>query len=117
MRFSPAGNAFYVFDKENRSLIFSSDTTTKHVQDFIKNPKVACSIALETKAVGKIQGLQLLGEIIKLNGEKLEKVSKQYLKAYPYARLMETHLWEMKLTFAKMTHNRFGFGKKLIWEI
>ena len=33
------------------------------------------------------------------------------------ARLMETHLWEMKLTFAKMTHNRLGFGKKLIWEI
>jgi len=110
-------NAFYVFDKENRALIFSSDTTTKHAQDFIKNPKVAGSIALETKVVGKIQGLQLLGEIIKLNGKKLEKASKQYLKAYPYARLMETHLWEMKLIFAKMTHNRLGFGKKLIWEI
>jgi hypothetical protein len=110
-------NAFYVFDKENRTLIFSSDTTTKHAQDFIKNPKVAGSIALETKAVGKIQGLQLLGGVIKLNGEKLEKASKQYFKAYPYARLMGTYLWEMKLTFAKMTHNRLGFGKKLIWEI
>jgi hypothetical protein len=109
-------NAFYVFDEGSISLIFSSDTATKHAQDFIANPKVAAGISLETKAVGKIQGVQLLGEIIELKGDDLEKASKQYLKAYPYARLMETHLWEMKLTFAKMTHNILGFGKKLIWE-
>jgi len=109
-------NAFYVFDEGSISLIFSSDTTTKHAQDFIANPKVAAGISLETKAVGKIQGVQLLGEIIELKGDDLEKASKQYLKAYPYARLMETHLWKMKLTFAKMTHNQLGFGKKLIWE-
>ena len=109
-------NAFYVFNKENISLIFSSDTSTKHTQDFTKNPNVAGGISLETKAVGKIQGVQLLGEVIKLKGEKLEKASKQYLKAYPYVRLMDTCLWEMRLNFVKMTHNRLGFGKKLIWE-
>lgn len=109
-------NAFYVFDKENSSLVFSSDTSTKHAQDFIKNPKVAGSISLETQEVGKIQGVQVLGEIIKLNRKNLEKASKQYFKAFPYARLMETCLWEMKLNFVKMTHNRLGFGKKLIWE-
>ncbi|MBC8266836.1 MAG: pyridoxamine 5'-phosphate oxidase family protein [Flavobacteriales bacterium] len=109
-------NAFYVFNEETNSLFFSSDTKTKHAQDFIANPKVAGSISLETKAVGKIQGVQLLGEIVELKNEALKKASKQYLKAYPYARLMETHLWEMQLTFAKMTHNLLGFGKKLIWE-
>tara|TARA_B100000959_G_scaffold222948_1_gene236215 strand:+ start:348 stop:770 length:423 start_codon:yes stop_codon:yes gene_type:complete len=110
-------NAFYVFNKENISLIFSSDTSSKHAQDFIKNPIIAASIALETKAVGKIQGVQLLGEIIKLKkGKGLEKASKQYFKAYPYARLIDTCLWEMSLNFVKMTHNRLGFGKKLIWE-
>jgi len=51
-----------------------------------------------------------------LKGEELKMAKEQYVKAYPYARLMETHLWEMELTFAKMTHNRLGFGKKLIWE-
>lgn len=109
-------NAFYVFDEENISLIFSSDTKTKHAQDFIANPNVAGSISLETKAVGKIQGVQLLGKVTELKGEELKSASKKYLKAYPYARLMETHLWEMQLTFVKMTHNRLGFGKKLIWE-
>jgi len=109
-------NVFYVFNQENNSFIFSSDTKTKHAQDFIANPNVAGTIALETKEISKIQGVQLLGEIIELKGDDLERASKQYLKAYPYARLMETHLWEMKLTFAKMTHNILGFGKKLIWE-
>lgn len=109
-------NAFYVFDEQNKSLIFSSDTTTKHAQDFITNPKVAASIALETKIVKKIQGVQLLGDIIELKGDDLEKAAKQYLKAFPYARLMKLHLWELRLTFLKMTNNKLGFGKKLIWE-
>ncbi len=109
-------NAFYVFDAQNKSLIFSSETTTKHVQDFIANPKVAASIALETKIVKKIQGVQLLGDIIELKGDDLEKATKQYLKAFPYARFMKLHLWELRFTFVKMTHNQLGFGKKLIWE-
>ena len=109
-------NVFYVFNQENNSLIFSSDTKTKHAQDFTANPNVAGTIALETKEISKIQGVQLLGKIKELKGNQLKIAKEQYVKAYPYARLMETHLWEMKLTFAKMTHNRLGFGKKLIWE-
>ena len=109
-------NVYYVFNQENNSLIFSSDTKTKHAQDFIANPNVAGTIALETKEISKIQGVQLLGTIQELNGEELKIAKEQYVKAYPYASLMETHLWEMELTFAKMTHNRLGFGKKLIWE-
>ena len=110
-------NVFYIYNEKNKSFIFSSDTKTKHAQDFIENPEVAGTIALETKDVEKIQGVQLLGEINELTGEDLEKSSKQYLNTYPYGRLLETHLWEMKLTFIKMTHNKLGFGKKLIWEI
>ena len=89
---------------------------TKHAQDFIVNPNVAGSIALETKEVSKIQGVQLLGTILELKEEELKITKKQYLKAFPYARLMKLHLWAMQLTFIKMTHNRLGFGKKLLWE-
>ena len=109
-------NVFYIYDEKNNSLIFSSDIKTRHAQEFCKNLNVAGTIALETKDVEKIQGVQLLGEIKELKGEELEKASKQYLKAYPYARIMNPHLWEMKLTFVKMTHNQLGFGKKLVWE-
>ena len=109
-------NCFYVFDEKNNSLIFSSDNKTKHAKDFIANPNVAGTIALETKEVSKIQGVQLLGTILELKEEELKITKKQYLKAFPYARLMKLHLWAMQLTFIKMTHNRLGFGKKLLWE-
>jgi len=37
-------NVYYVFNQENNSFIFSSDTKTKHAQDFIANPNVAGTI-------------------------------------------------------------------------
>ena len=91
------------------------DQTSENVQDFIENPEVAGTIALETKDVEKIQGVQLLGEIIELKGERLKVATKKYLKEYSYARLMEIHLWAMQLAFIKITHNRLGFCKKFIW--
>ena len=109
-------NCFYVYDKKKNWLIFSSEKRTKHVQDFIVNSNVAASIALETKEVSKIQGVQLLGEILELKEEELKMIKKQYLKTFPYARLMQPKLWAMRLTFIKMTHNKLGFGKKLVWE-
>jgi len=30
--------------------------------------------------------------------------------------LMDTRLWIVSLTLIKMTDNRLGFGKKLIWQ-
>ena len=109
-------NVFYVYDSLNNQLIFSSDTKTKHAQDFIANPNVAGSIALETKEISKIQGVQLLGPIQELKTGELEIAKEQYLKAFPYAENMEIHLWAMTLIFIKMTHNKLGFGKKLVWK-
>ena len=109
-------NVFYVYNEKNNSLIFSSDIKTKHATDFIENPEVAGTIALETKDVEKIQGVQLLGKIIEPKGEEINNATKRYLKEFPYAQKMKLYLWEMKLTIIKMTHNKLGFGKKLIWE-
>ena len=60
--------------------------------------------------------MQLLGTILELREEELKIAKTKYLKAFPYARLMKLHLWAMQLTFIKMTHNKLGFGKKLVWE-
>ena len=109
-------NVFYIYNKKNNSLIFSSNIKTRHSQEFCRNSNVAGTIALETKDVKKIQGVQLLGKITKLKGMELEKSSNQYLNTYPYAKTMNPHLWEMKLTFIKMTHNQLEFGKKLVWK-
>ena len=109
-------NCFYVYDKKKNWLIFSSDKKTKHAQDFIANPNVAGTIALETKEISKIQGVQLLGKIKELKGEELVNANKHYLKAFPYAAKMNPYLWVMQLTFIKMTHNKLGFGKKMVWK-
>jgi len=109
-------NLFYVYDQVSNQLIFSTETKTKHAQDFITNNNVAGSIALETKEVSKIQGVQLLGTILELEGERLKIAKERYLKAFSYAKNMDLHLWAMPLSFIKMTHNKLGFGKKLIWK-
>ena len=109
-------NLFYVYDRVSNQLIFSTETKTKHAQDFITTTNVAGSIAFETKEVSKIQGVQLLGTILELKAERLKIAEEQYIRAFPYAENMEIHLWAMTLSFIKMTHNKLGFGKKLIWE-
>ena len=109
-------NLFYVYDQVSNQLIFSTETKTKHAQDFITNTNVAGSIALETKEVSKIQGVQLLGTIQELKGKDLKIAKEKYIKTFSYAANMDVHLWAMPLNFIKMTHNKFDFGKKLIWE-
>jgi hypothetical protein len=79
------------------------------------NPKIAGSVVLETMVIGKIQGIQFQGIVSIPEGELLSKAKRAYLLRFPMAVLMNTHLWVVKLTYIKMTDNRLGFGKKLIW--
>jgi uncharacterized protein len=105
-----------VYMPEENSLVFTSDFDTKHIQQASHNIYVAGSIVLETKMIGKIQGIQFQGIISEPKGDFLNKVKSAYLKRFPIAMLMDTHLWVIDLTYIKMTDNRLGFGKKLIWK-
>ena len=109
-------NCFYVYLEEENSLVFTTDKDTRHGTEFLKNPAVAGSVVLETMVIGKIQGIQFQGVISEPAGDLLSKAKSGYLKRFPVAALMDTHLWVVKLTYIKMTDNTFGFGKKLIWE-
>ena len=108
-------NCFYVYLGEENALVFTTDTDTRHGKEFIKNPLVAGSVVLETMVIGRIRGIQFQGMVSEPQGELLSKVKSAYLKRFPVAALMDTRLWVVKLTLIKMTDNRFGFGKKLIW--
>ena len=55
-------NAFYCYDAERNLLIFTSDMATRHAQQMARNPCVAASVVLETKVVGRVEGLQLCGK-------------------------------------------------------
>ncbi len=109
-------NCFYAYLEDKNAFVFTSDMDTKHIKDALVQNYVAGSVVLETKIVGKIQGVQFNGILYQPEGELLSKVKKVYLKKFPVAVLMKTTLWVLDLTFIKMTDNRLGFGKKLIWK-
>lgn len=109
-------NCFYVFLPEENILVFTTDHETRHGREFLINSLVAGSVVLETPVIGKIRGIQFQGLVYEPDEGLYEKVRSAYLKKFPVAMLMETHLWVVELNYIKMTDNRLGFGKKLIWK-
>jgi uncharacterized protein YhbP (UPF0306 family) len=65
--------------------------------------------------LGKIRGIQFQGIVSEPEDKLLSTAMSHYLKRFPAAMLMDTHLWVVELTHIKMTDNRLGFGKKIIW--
>jgi len=109
-------SCFYAWDEENNSLVITTDTNTRHGAEFLSNPNVAGTIALETMRVGRIRGAQFTGTIIEPAGEDLQRARRVYLKRFPYAALADLHLWVIHLNYVKLTDNRMGFGKKIVWS-
>jgi uncharacterized protein YhbP (UPF0306 family) len=107
---------FYVCIAEINMFVFTSDITTKHIADAINQPYVAGAIALETNIIGKIRGIQFTGILKRLDGKELSEAKKAYILKFPIAMLVKTTLWGITPNFIKMTDNRLGFGKKIIWE-
>lgn len=106
-------NCFYAFIEESFRFIIASDESTKHMQFAKENPNISGTIALETKEIGKIQGLQFCGIMEKATmGEKAH-----YLKTYPYAIALNPTLWSLHVKYIKFTDNRLGFGKKLEYNL
>jgi len=104
---------FYAWDEKKLSFVVASSDETTHINHITHNKNIAGNILLETKTVGKIQGVQFKGEFVKLKDDGLKKL---YFKAFPHAKLMSPKLWQIKVDYFKMTDNRLGFGKKIIWQ-
>lgn len=103
---------FYAYDKVRNRLIFTSDDATNHAQQMLQNANVAIGITLETRIVGKVQGVQICGTA--QGGDEEDK--KIYIKRFPYAALAPLNIWAVEPSFIKLTDNTLGFGKKLIWN-
>jgi uncharacterized protein len=109
-------NCFYAYIEEKNAFVFTSDMDTKHIQDALQQNYVGGSVVLETSFVGKIQGIQFNGKLYRPENEILTIANNAYIKRFPFAALMNTSLWLLELSFIKMTDNRLGFGKKIIWR-
>lgn len=104
---------FYAYDKERASFVVASSDETTHIHHISQNANIAGNILLETKTIGKIQGVQFRGVFTALKDENLEKL---YFRTFPHAMLMQPKLWQIDVDYFKMTDNTLGFGKKIIWQ-
>jgi len=107
---------FYVYMEEINLFVFTSDQGTRHVDEMLNQPLVAGAIALETTMIGRIQGIQFTGLCELLKTEFYDTAHQAYLKKFPVAGFKKLELWGIRPDFIKMTHNRLGFGTKLIWK-
>ena len=103
---------FYAYDEDTRCFVVASSLDTLHIKHIMQNKNVAGNILLETQSIGKIQGLQFRGEFLPFKEERLKKL---YFKKFPYALALNPTLYKIEVDFFKLTNNRLGFGKKLIW--
>ena len=107
---------FYAYMADERLLVFTSEAHTRHVKNMMENNLVAGTVALETKRVGILRGVQFRGRAQQPTGALAEKARRAYLVRFPYALLKPAPLWVVELHTVKFTDNRFGFGKKIYWE-
>ena len=107
-----AFSAFYALDELNFSLLLASSDESSHIK-FLKNSKlVAGTVALDTKIVGKIEGVQFQGVMREAKENEIEI----YFKRFFYAKAMNPKIWSISLEKLKFTSNVLGFGKKIKWE-
>ncbi|MCW9710451.1 hypothetical protein L5B71_06220 [Avibacterium sp. 21-586] len=109
-------NCFYVLDDSNISLIFFSSLSTQHAQIMQQSDLVVGTIATQTDQVSEIEGVQFKGRAILLNEDIRQSALKRYYERYPFARLMNTDLWEIELDEIKHTSNKFVFAQKTYWK-
>lgn len=103
---------FYAYDERQNLFIFASGPDTAHTAQMQVDPAVAAAIYLETETVGKVRGLQLTGRVAP--AEDADR--RCYYGRFPYARALRPVLWRLEPAWMKLTDNRLGFGKKLVWE-
>lgn len=106
---------FYAYDKTTRIFTVTTSAETRHGTEAIQNERVAGSITVENRTVGLLRGLQFCGRMYRPDAVQSEALRKRYLRRFPYAAAMPLDLWAIELTFAKLTDNRLGFGKKITW--
>lgn len=107
---------FYVLDAQRISFYFSSSLNTYHANIMLKSSRVAGTVADQTQSVMHLQGVQYQGRVKLLMDEEEKRARQLFYASYPIAKLKKAPMWEIMLNSLKMTNNKLGFGKKLLWS-
>ena len=104
-------SCFYAFDERDLALIVAGSSDTSHIRALDRCCDVAGTIALDTKIVGKIEGVQFRAKMSVANDRERDL----YFKRFFYALAMKPEIWALELSWIKFTSNTLGFGKKIVW--
>ena len=103
-------------------LIFASDPASSHAQHIGSGPAgsdptwVGAAIYLETETVGQLRGAQMRGQVTCLEpgGDGEAQARSAYLARHPIAQAVlasgKHRLYRLRVSWAKLTDNRLGFG-------
>ena len=105
-------SCFYAYDGNLKIFVVACEPQTTHIKAVLANSSVSGTIALDTKIIGKIKGVQFLGNMRKADFNE----SEIYFSKFPFAKATNPPLWTIEISWIKFTDNTLGFGKKIIWE-
>ncbi|WP_411706066.1 YhbP family protein [Edaphovirga cremea] len=111
-----SANCFYVFNEPAMSLYIMTEHKTRHGALMVSNPFVVGTIANQPKTVALIQGIQYSAQAQVLAGEAERVARSAYCALFPVAKAIPAPVWQLVLQEIKMTDNKLGFGKKLLWQ-
>lgn len=106
-------SSFYAFNEEFGNLIIAGSHNTTHIRAALNINDVFICIALNTKTIGIIKGIQASGKFT-LADDASKRI---YFKRFIYAMALKPNLYSIKLEWIKYTDNSLGFGKKIEWTL
>lgn len=104
-------------------LVFASRAETCHGRALGDGPAAAgAAIYLETEVLEQVRGVQLRGDVVvctRLHGDAHATLRAAYLERHPLAAPHlgpRDQLYALAITWAKLTDNRLGFGRRREWS-
>jgi uncharacterized protein YhbP (UPF0306 family) len=107
---------YYAFDKKHKLLIFKTANDSRHMQEALQQVMVAGTVLPDKPKKGVVKGIQFQGEMVFSDEEIRSRANKKYHKKFPFAKVMAGEIAVIELTLVKLTDNKLGFGKRLLWE-
>ncbi len=109
-------SCYYAFHYEEGLLYFKSSANSNHSALMNNNPFIAGTILPDKLNKLIVKGIQFEGIVLDAQHHLVKKAFSIYLKQHPLALAIPGEVWTIKISSIKMTDNRLGFGKKIIWK-
>jgi uncharacterized protein YhbP (UPF0306 family) len=109
-------SCYYALEEEYKLLVFKTDMKSRHMEEANKQIWVAGTILPDKQKKGIVIGVQYQGKMVLEDEERVTKARKRYYKKFPFAKAMDGEIAVLELTHVKLTDNKLGFGKRLVWE-